>query len=158
MLTRLFYHFIRFGEGKIRYKSHVFTVEIADSFSKQALGLMYRKSMKKDHGMLLAFNKEGRYDIWMMNMRFPIDILWLSASGKILKIAEKAVPCKSLFSCPPYKSPENAKYVLELNAGTVHKVKMRIGDRISLKHSLIEKMFGATKGLGPFVRDETDRF
>ena len=132
MLTRLFYHFLRFEEKRIRYKSRVFTVEIADSFAKQALGLMYRKSMKKDHGMLFVFNREGRYDIWMMNMRFPIDILWLGASGKILKITEEAVPCKSLLSCPPYRSPENAKYVLELNTDSIRKNKMKAGDLFPL--------------------------
>lgn len=132
MLTRLFYHFLRFDEKKIRYKSRIFTVEIADSFAKQALGLMYRKSMNKDHGMLFVFGREGRYDIWMMNMRFPIDIVWLSASGKILKIAERAAPCSSLLSCPPHRSPENARYVLELNANSTREYKMKVGDRLSL--------------------------
>lgn len=131
MLTNFLYKILKFNSKKIFYKKKILDVYLADSIFKQMLGLMHRASLGKKDGMLFTFGREGKYDIWMLNMKFSIDILWLSGEGKILKIVEKAVPCKSVFSCQLYSSPNNAAYVIELNSGKARKERMKIGDRFT---------------------------
>lgn len=126
-ITLFLYKATRFKKRKISYGSKRFDVSVADSMSKQMLGLMHRGSLGKDEGMLFTFGREGKYDIWMLNMKFSIDILWLDGNSKILKIVENAAPCKSMFTCNAYESPVNAKYVIELNAGTVKNVGIKTG-------------------------------
>jgi uncharacterized membrane protein (UPF0127 family) len=96
---------------------------------------MHRETLKPNEGMLFLFGREGKYDIWMPNMKFSIDIIWMDSDSRILKIAENAKPCKSIFECPAYISPANARYVLELNAGTARKAGMKKGERIFLYHN-----------------------
>lgn len=132
MITRLLYKTTRFNTGNIRHKSSVFKVMLADSPGRQMLGLMYRKQLGKREGMLFVFKKDGRYDIWMMNMRFSIDIIWLDKNGKVLKVAQNAKPCTSFLTCEPHRSPDNARYVVELNAGTSKKEGIKTGSSFIL--------------------------
>ncbi len=68
----------------------------------------------------------------MLNMLFSIDILWLDRNAVVLKVESNAEPCSSAFSCPVYRSPDNARYVLELNAGSAKKLGIRKGSRFIL--------------------------
>ncbi len=133
-ITKLLYRTTKFKAERIMFGKKRFNVYIADSFGKKALGLMHRPSIKPDEGMLFIFRKEGRYDIWMPNMKFSIDIIWLDSGYKILKVVENAEPCESLFSCPPYLSPDNARYVLEFNAGTARREGMKPGEAFVPPH------------------------
>jgi len=101
--------------------------EIADTMAKQMRGLMFRQTMKEDEGMLFAFGKDDYYGIWMMNMSFPIDIIWI-ADDKVVDIAKDAQPCKML--CPTYVPKEKASYVLEVNSGFSEKHGIEIGTSV----------------------------
>lgn len=133
-ITKILFKTIKFKQKEISYGSKRFKVSIADSFGKKALGLMHRDSMQDDEGMLFIFNKDGKYDIWMPNMKFSIDIVWLDSESKVLKIVEGAEPCDSVFACPAYLSPDNARYILEFNAGTVKREKIKEGRSFILYH------------------------
>jgi uncharacterized membrane protein (UPF0127 family) len=104
--------------------------EIADTQSKMIEGLMSKKTLPDNEGMLFIFNDESRHGIWMMNMNFPIDIIWIDKDLKIIDIAEDAQPCK--FNCPIYKPDSKALYVLEVNSGFVSKNKLQTGDSIRI--------------------------
>jgi hypothetical protein len=112
-------------------KGERFTVELADTQEKQALGLMFRENMADDHGMLFLFPGEARRSFWMKNTRIPLDIFYFDANLRLVSVAENAQPCRSQ-RCPPYPSEGPAKYVLELNAGKAAELGVRPGDALAL--------------------------
>ncbi len=112
-------------EGKNIQKSTVsinnktFTVEVASTEKTRTNGLMYRKTLPKDHGMLFVFDRSAVYDFWMPNVSFSLDIVWISEDLKIVDI-KTVPPCeeKIIQNCPAYRPDGRAKYVLEVKANT----------------------------------------
>ena len=96
---------------------------MADSFIKQMIGLMFRPNLKKDGCMLFVFNRKARHGIWMRNMRFPIDIMWLDADKKVIHSVESAPPG----SARVYMPDKDSKYVLETNAGFIKRSRIKKG-------------------------------
>ncbi len=94
----------------------VINAELARTPAERARGLMFRRSMPSDAGMLIVFPTPGRHAIWMKNCRFPLDIVWLDARGRVVSIVENAPPCGSSV-CTIYWPSGLAQYVLELVAG-----------------------------------------
>jgi uncharacterized membrane protein (UPF0127 family) len=108
---------------------YAITAELADSDDERQLGLMYRKKINPDQGMLLVFEQENFYSIWMKNMKIPLDILWLDKEKRIVHIERDVPPCKE-DPCPTYTSRFPAMYVLELKAGSVNEHKLKMYDRV----------------------------
>ena len=104
--------------------------EVADTLPKQIKGLMFRSSLPQNEGMLFDFGEEGYHEIWMMNMSFPIDIVWIN-NGKVVDIRGDAQPCKIF--CPSYGPKEPARYVLEVNANFTNKHGIKIGTKVELR-------------------------
>jgi len=105
--------------------------EMADTVIKRTKGLMFRKSLPENEGMLFVFNEEGYHSFWMMNMSFPIDIIWVSKEKKVVDITKNTQPCK--MSCPTYKPKEKAKYVLEVNANFTEEHGVKIGSLLEFE-------------------------
>jgi uncharacterized membrane protein (UPF0127 family) len=119
-------------EPQVVLNGQRFTVELAESQQKQALGLMFRDSLPNDHGMLFIFPAEGFRSFWMKNTRIPLDILYFDEDLKLVSVAENAQPCRTQ-RCPSYPSDGPAKYVLELNAGKAAELSLRPGDELQLR-------------------------
>jgi hypothetical protein len=109
-----------------------FSVEIADTQQKQALGLMYRDEMAADHGMLFIFPNEAPRSFWMKNCRIPLDIMYFDKDLIMVSASLDTPPCR-LSRCPTYPSIAAAMYVLELNAGTAEKLGIGPGSRMTLE-------------------------
>jgi len=108
-----------------------FTVEIADTQEKQALGLMFRDALPGNHGMLFIFPGEARRSFWMKNTRIPLDIFYFDQNLALVSVSENTPPCRSP-QCPNYPSTGPAKYVLELNAGKAAALGVKAGDPLEL--------------------------
>ena len=108
-----------------------FTVELAETQDKQALGLMFRDKMPDDHGMLFLFPAEAMRSFWMKNTRIPLDIFYFDENLALVSVSENAAPCRTP-RCPGYPSKGPAKYVLELNAGKAAELGVQSGDVLSL--------------------------
>ncbi len=119
--------FLKYGSVKVRYKGHDFDALLADSPLKQAIGLMYRNKIGDNEGMLFIFGRPSYYGIWMHNMRFPIDIIWIDEKKRVAHIVEGAEPCKSILNCKVYKPAKPASAVLEVNAGTAKRLGIKLG-------------------------------
>jgi len=110
-----------------------FQIEIARTPGQQAQGLMYRRRMAADAGMLFPYDAPRRLAFWMKNTYIPLDLLFIGADGRISSIQERAVP----HSLEPIRSRGKALAVLELNGGTVSRLKIKLGDLI--KHPVFDK-------------------
>ena len=108
----------------------VIKVEIADTMEKQVRGLMFRENLGENEGMLFVFGREDFQGIWMMNMSFPIDIIWIDSGNNIVDVVKKAQPCR--LDCPTHVPKERAKYVLEVNSGFAEKHGIKIGDTVDI--------------------------
>ncbi len=109
---------------KIKIKDRDFTLEIAQTPAQRSRGLMYRKSLCPDCGMLFIFGKPGTYPFWMKNTLLPLDIIWLDQNGVVVDIQPGEPQNTSLLT---NSSP--AKYVLETNPNVTG---LKIGDQIKL--------------------------
>jgi hypothetical protein len=115
----------------VKLKGERFTVELAETRDKQALGLMFRESMPDDHGMLFLFPREAKRSFWMKNTRIPLDIFYFDEDLALVSVSENTPPCRTQ-RCPNYPSDGPAKYVLELNAGKAAELGVRPGDLLEL--------------------------
>ncbi len=114
----------KYEKKKISIKGRVLVALVADNFLKKAIGLMYRESIPSKTCMLFVFHSTGRHGIWMKNMNFAIDILWLNERKKIIDINNDVRPDDGLTHFPS----GNALYVLELPAGFARKNKVKLGE------------------------------
>lgn len=119
------------GGPSVELGGRTFSVEIADTTDKQALGLMFRDSMPDDQGMLFIFPNEAPRSFWMKNTRIPLDIMYFDKDLKMVSVSADTPPCK-VRRCPSYPSKGPAMYVLELNAGMAGKLGVGEGDQLTL--------------------------
>lgn len=103
-----------------------FTVEIADTNEQRQRGLMYRKEMAVDAGMIFDFGASKRVQMWMENTVLPLDMLFVDRAGTVRGVKHDAVP----FSRDIIDSVGEVKYVVELNAGVAAKLGIKAGDTV----------------------------
>lgn len=109
-----------------------FEALIADTLIKRMIGLMFRKGIGRNQCMLFTFWSEGYQSIWMYNMLFPIDVIWVSKDMKIVDIRENMQPCKSMSKCTAYIPTEKAKYIIEFNSNTVKRNRIKMGSKVNI--------------------------
>lgn len=104
-----------------------FDIEIADTDSARARGLMDRASLPDDSGMLFLFDEEAPQSFWMANTPLSLDILFADSDSTVVSIAKYTTP----FSQDQVESGDPAKYVLELPAGEADRRGILEGDRFT---------------------------
>lgn len=104
-------------------------VMLADTPDERTRGLSGREALANDEGMLFVFPEDGVYGFWMKDMRFSIDILWLSSLGEVVHIEKNVSPETYPASFQPLKP---ARYVLELPAGFAEAQSVATGSRVVL--------------------------
>ena len=106
---------------------HVFSVEMATTEEEKTTGLMYRKELADGKGMLFDFSPEQQISMWMKNTFISLDMIFIRADGRILRIAENTEPQSTAI----ISSGGLAKGVLEVIAGTARKYGIAPGDRVA---------------------------
>jgi uncharacterized membrane protein (UPF0127 family) len=106
--------------------SHSFSVEVMRTPEQLAQGLMFRRYMPDDRGMLFDFKIEQPVQFWMKNTYLPLDMIFISKAGKIVSIKENAEPLAEKLI--PSGAPVVA--VLEVNAGTAARIHAKAGDAV----------------------------
>lgn len=125
------------ARGLVRFKSaplaietaageRRFTVELALGDRQQAQGLMYRRRLAPDAGMLFVYRRPQPVAMWMKNTLIPLDMVFIAADGRIVRIAQRTVP----LSLETISSGAPVRAVLELNAGTAARLGIKPGDRV----------------------------
>lgn len=111
-------------------------VEIAESSEEKAKGLSGRTSLPEDQGMLFVFANKTYPSFWMIDMKIPLDIIWIS-DDTVIHIDENAPPQQPGqpdSNLPLYKPAEAVNYVLEVNAGFVAKNGIKVGDKVNIRY------------------------
>jgi uncharacterized membrane protein (UPF0127 family) len=105
---------------------HVFSVELAVTDAERAQGLMYRKQLPEGEGMLFDFKRDDSIAMWMKNTYVSLDMIFITADGRIHRIAENTEPLSERII--PSGGPVRA--VLEVVGGTARKLGIAPGDRV----------------------------
>jgi uncharacterized membrane protein (UPF0127 family) len=121
---------VAFGHGELDIQSasgrHHFTVELATAMEQQVQGLMFRRTLAPDAGMLFLYTDDHDIQMWMKNTLIPLDMVFIRADGTIINIAERTVPQ----SLATIGSEGPARAVLEVNGGTAARLGIKPGDRV----------------------------
>jgi uncharacterized protein len=106
--------------------SHKFSIQVATTPAQMEQGLMFRRSLAPDGGMIFDFRTPSMATMWMKNTLIPLDMLFVDAQGRIVNIHERAVPgsLDTIAAAAPVRA------VVELNGGTAARLGIRPGDRV----------------------------
>jgi uncharacterized membrane protein (UPF0127 family) len=105
---------------------HRFEVAVADDDAKRQRGLMFRRQMRAEHGMLFLYPKRRSISMWMKNTYLPLDMLFIEGDGAVSRIEANTTP----ESKRVIRSEKPGLGVLELNAGEAQRRAIRVGDQI----------------------------
>jgi uncharacterized membrane protein (UPF0127 family) len=129
VILKLLYGMQKYKTKTISVSGKSYQAIIADTSIKRAIGLMFRESLPKGACMLFIFRSAGHHAIWMRNMKFPIDVIWLNEKLEVVDSKAQIKPCESILSCPEYSPSEMASYLIEFNAGVTKREKIRAGSK-----------------------------
>ncbi len=104
--------------------SHEYSVEIAGTNAERAKGLMFRRFLPKNSGMIFLYDKPQVIGMWMRNTYIPLDMVFIAADGTVHRVATHTDP----FSTKIVSSEGAVTAVLELNAGEAERIELKPGD------------------------------
>jgi uncharacterized membrane protein (UPF0127 family) len=118
------------GSGTLVLKTesgdHSFNVEVATTDEEKSLGLMYRRSLPENGGMLFLYDRPQAAAMWMKNTIIPLDMVFIGPGGDVHRIEQNTEP----FSTTVIPSEGAVVGVLELNAGEAAKIGLKRGDKV----------------------------
>jgi uncharacterized membrane protein (UPF0127 family) len=106
--------------------AHPFSVEVMRTARERERGLMFRRALPVDRGMLFDFESERLVQMWMKNTYIPLDMIFISRTGRVVGLAENTEPLSERI----ISSGAPAAAVLEVNAGAAARIGLKIGDRV----------------------------
>jgi uncharacterized protein len=142
--------------AEVKINTVSIAVEVVDSVFERRRGLSGRSSLSPSEGMLFVFEEPGYHSIWMKEMLFPIDIIWI-ADGYVVDIKENAPPPASGtldVELPVYTPDVPADFVLEVNAGFVQQHNIRIGDEVEITVDNVVRIKGVENYSSRFDDEE----
>ena len=107
-------------------KNITFNVEVAKTIEERRIGLMYRKKLLNNEGMLFIFPREKIIQLWMKNTYIPLDVIFISENKVIVDIKKNMEKLSETI----VKSKVKSRYALEFNAGLINKLDIKIGDKV----------------------------
>lgn len=110
---------------QVRVASGVYNLWVADTEDERVQGLSGVKSLSNGGGLLMKFDTDSTWGIWMKDMEIPIDIVWLDKNKKVIYIVKNASPATGMDVT--YTPKSAARYVIELTAGAVDKAGINVG-------------------------------
>jgi uncharacterized membrane protein (UPF0127 family) len=114
--------------AQVKVGDQTIGLEVAKTEQQQATGLMYRKQLEDNRGMLFAFHPPRPVGFWMKNCLISLDMVFLR-DGKVVAITHNAPPCQKE-PCPVYGPAVNVDQVIELRGGRAKELGIKQGDRL----------------------------
>ncbi len=119
---------------EVKVNNSTVVAEIANTEMERTKGLMFRKSLAENAGMLFIFPYQAEHAFWMANTKIALDIIWADENKQIVHINHNTPPCTQTGNfasyCTTYKPNAKAKYVLEVNAGWAKANNVKTGDKL----------------------------
>lgn len=109
----------------LRINQWEISAEIADTLEKQQLGLMHRKNLPENSGMIFVYSHDSRKSFWMKNTSIPLSIAYIAKDGTIKEIYDMEP-----FSTRTTDSKFSVRYALEVNKGAFEKHGIKPGDKV----------------------------
>jgi len=128
---------VQFGCGHtldtidVTINGHELVLEVARTTDEQARGLMHRKSLPENQGMLFPYESDRKLSFWMKDTEIPLSIAFLAADGTIKEIYDMKP-----FSLKTVSSRQSVRFALEVNQGLFERLRIAIGDRVELPEDL----------------------
>lgn len=119
--------------GKVMIRGHVIKVEIANTPESRMKGLSGREKLGRDDGMLFIMDEKRYHSFWMADMKFPIDIIWIS-DNKVVDVTKNAPIPTDPQNVPVFTPSTEVDKVLEVNAGYIDNNNIQIGDEVGLDY------------------------
>jgi uncharacterized membrane protein (UPF0127 family) len=119
-------------EGLVKINNTTIKVEVAETPLAREKGLSGREKLDQNKGMLFIFPQKDYYSFWMKEMKFPIDIIWIS-DNRVVDIAYD-LPLQASEFLKTYQPKEPVNFVLEVNAGFARNYNIKIGDRVEIEY------------------------
>ncbi len=109
----------------LKIRGHALRVELADTDESRRIGLMYRRSMAENQGMLFVYEQPGLHAMWMKNTLIPLSVAFIDRDGRIINIEDMAPQ-----TLESHGARAEASYSLEVNLGWFSKHGIKSGDRV----------------------------
>lgn len=117
------------NDKRVMINGYRFDVLVVDTATAREKGLSGRSRIKKNQGMLFKYSEAGEYCIWMKDMKFNIDVVWIDKSNKVVAIKENLAP----ESFPEVFCPNSdSVYILEIPAGAISEHNITVGNQVSI--------------------------
>lgn len=110
---------------KLVVNGHEISASVASTFAQRKKGLMNRKNLAENEGMLFVFPKPDHYSMWMKNTLIPLSVAFIDHNGVIINIEEMTA-----HSLDQHTAQKPAQYALEMNAGWFRRHETKAGDRV----------------------------
>lgn len=125
--SKEYFSYSSYTKEKVLIKNSIFLAYVADSEAERSMGLSGKKFLPSNTSMLFEFDKPDMHGIWMKDMLFPIDIIWLDKNKVIVNLISDAEPSTYPHVFYP---PKSSLYVLEVRAGLIKERGLKLGDEI----------------------------
>jgi uncharacterized membrane protein (UPF0127 family) len=124
---------VQFDVGEVLLETgsgtHTLSVEIARTPRQRERGLMFRRALADDAGMLFLFERDGFISMWMKNTYVPLDMIFIDRHGRVTQVVERTTPGSQAI----ITSAEALRAVLEVKAGTAARLAVRPGSLVRHK-------------------------
>ncbi len=117
--------------AQVKVGDQTIDLEVAKTAAQQEMGLMYRKQLEDNRGMLFPFNPARPVGFWMKNCLINLDMVFLR-NGQVVAIANNAPPCQKE-PCPVYGPQTSVDQVIELRGGRAKELGIQQGDRLVIQ-------------------------
>lgn len=118
------------NDAKVTIEDDTFEVEVADDDAERIKGLSDRDNLDENKGMVFVFEEKGKYGFWMRNVKFPLDIIYISDNKIVDIFANTAPQAEDAENIPVFEPKENANFVLEINGGKAKELGIDVGDEV----------------------------
>ncbi|MCI5108745.1 MAG: DUF192 domain-containing protein [Candidatus Pacebacteria bacterium] len=114
----------------LNLRENTINLEVASDYSLRIKGLSGRESLSSDTGMLFVFPEDGLHGIWMKDMNFSIDIIWLSSDFEVVNFKKHVSPDTYPTT---FKPTSPARYVIEISNGSIDRFGIKIGEKLNVE-------------------------
>lgn len=120
---------VRIGDG-------VFAARVAKTQEAREKGLSGTQSLRQEEAMLFVYDTDSKWSVWMKDMNYPIDIVWLNSKKEVVYIVKNAAP--ESYPYENFAPKQDARYILEFAAGTVDRKKIIVGKEAAFDENNLE--------------------